>query len=70
MIILEYDFEVVYIPGKPHIVADYLSKDTNTSTAEGIDDSFNEPYIQPAIVDVQKPTDWGRDITQYLTDGA
>lgn len=30
IILLEYDFEVVYILGKRHIVADYLSRDTST----------------------------------------
>lgn len=41
MILLEYDFEVVYVRGKCQIVADYLSSDTN-ATIQGIDDSFND----------------------------
>lgn len=55
MILLEYDFEVVYVPGKRHIVADYLSRDSK-ATKEGIDDSFNEPYIQATSRLVSKVT--------------
>ena len=57
MILLEYDFEVVYVPGRRHIVADYLSRDT-TQTADGIDDSFNDPYIQAATIDTEDTSDW------------
>ena len=68
MILLEYDFEVVYIPGKRQIVADYLSRDTNT-TEEGIDDSFNELYIQAATLVTHEHQDWTANIIQYLTVG-
>lgn len=73
MILMEYDFEVVFVPGKRHIVADYLSRDTNT-TEEGIDDSFNEPYIQAASLEVNTDTteaqnDWRHDVVAYLGQG-
>ena len=68
MILLEYDFEVVYVPGKRHIVADYLSRDT-TATDDGIDDSFNDPYIQSATVTPEDTRDWRYPYVQYLTSG-
>lgn len=74
MILLEYDFEVVFIPRKQNISVDYFSRDINT-TKERIDDSLNKPYIQIASVDTQTNTmdvptasDWKYDIISYLTD--
>ena len=68
MILLEYDFEVVYILRKRHIVAGYLSRDTNTTEKE-IVDSFNELYIQAITVVIQDDQDWTTNIIQYLTTG-
>ena len=68
MILLEYDFEMVHVPGKRHIIADYLSKDSK-ATKEGIDDSFNEPYLQAASLTLDSPEDWRSNIILYMTTG-
>lgn len=65
MILLEYDFEVVYVPGKRHIVTDYLSRDTN-ATNQGIENSFNDTYRQSVAVEISPSPDWLYDYIQYL----
>ena len=68
MILLEYDFEVVYVRRRRHIVADCLSRDTN-ATSEGIDDYFNDPYIQTTTVEAEPSAVWRAPFVQYLITG-
>lgn len=49
MIFLEYDFEVVHVLEKNHIIAHYLFQDTTIIKPTKVDITFNNSYIQTSI---------------------
>ena len=63
LLFLEFDFKVIYKPGKTHGVADALSRNEGAEPATGIPDQTTDAHL----FSIQ--TDWIQPIIDYLQTG-
>jgi hypothetical protein len=63
---LEYDFTVVYKPGKIHGVAEALSRSSHGEPTTGLEDQL----VDASLLSIQSITpDWLQDVTIYFQTG-
>jgi hypothetical protein len=67
LLLQEDDFEVVYKPGKSHVMADHLSRIESGEDPSGVPDQF--PDASLFMVHVQPFEDWRAPFIEYLTHG-
>jgi hypothetical protein len=67
LLLQEYDFEVVYKPGRSHVMADHLSIIGSGEEPSGVQDQFPDAGL--FMVHVQPFEDWRAPFIEYLTHG-
>ena len=65
LLLQEYDFEVVYKPGRSHVKADYLSRIESGEKPSGVQDQF--PDASLFMIHVQPFEDWQAPFIEYFT---
>ena len=65
LLLQDYDFEVVYKPGRSHVMAHHLSRIENEKDPSGVQDQF--PDANLFMVQVQPFKDWRAFFMEYLT---
>ena len=67
LLLQEYEFEVVYCPGRKHLMADHLSRIESGEPAKGVTDQL--PDASLFMVYIQPKEDWRSPFMEYLTHG-
>ena len=62
LLLQEFDITIIDKPGKENVVADFLSRFTNSDDSLPVEDSF--PYEHLFVVSVHSP--WYADVANYL----
>ena len=67
LLLQEYNFEVVYKPGRSHVMVDHLSRIESGEDSSGVQDQF--PYASLFMVQMQPFKNWQAPFIEHLTYG-